>query len=177
VFSGCASFRVSVLVLLLLYLCRSIYIHALWCWLLGFFHYRCGVHGVVSGDGISSTLTISDGCCSPSSNCTRDLVLTLGCLALWLASACFGGAMVVNVECLLSLNGLCDLCELRSVLLSLYRSLSVLFSQMDSFLPRPCVVWAYMKLVEDATLIMGSMHLWSLSYFPLLCLAISSWCD
>jgi hypothetical protein len=50
--------------------------------------------------------------------------------------------MVVNVKRLLGLTGLCDLCEVDSMLFILYRSLLVLFSQMDSMLPRPCVVWA-----------------------------------
>jgi hypothetical protein len=81
-----------------------------------------GFTSVVSRDGISLTLTTSDDYCSPSSRCIRDLVLTLGCLALWINSACFGGAMVVGIEGLLSLNGLCDLCELFSVFLSLYLS-------------------------------------------------------
>jgi hypothetical protein len=49
--------------------------------------------------------------------------------------------MAVNAEHLLSLDVLCDLWEPRTMLLSLYHSLSVLFSQMDSFLPRLCVVW------------------------------------
>jgi hypothetical protein len=50
--------------------------------------------------------------------------------------------MVVSVERLLSLNGFCALCELCSMLLNLYFSLSVLFSQIDSFLPLSCIVWA-----------------------------------
>jgi hypothetical protein len=101
-----------------------------------------GFTGVVSKDWISSTLTISSGCCSPSSKCTRDLVLTLVGLTLWLSSSFFGGAMVVNVERLLNSNGLCELSGLGFVLLNFYRSLSVLLSKMDSLLPRPCIVWA-----------------------------------
>jgi len=101
-----------------------------------------GFTGVVFGDGISLILMISGGCCLPFSNCTCDMVLTLGCLALWMASAFFGGSMVVNVKHFLSLNGLCDLCKFRFVLLSLYHSLSILFSQMASLLSRQCVVWA-----------------------------------
>jgi hypothetical protein len=118
-----------------------------------------GFTGVVSGDGISSILKISSDYCSPSSNCTYDLVLTLDYLVLWLASSFIGGAMAVNVEHLLNLNCLCDLCKLHSMILSLYRSLSVLFSQIDSFLPL-CVLYGHpMKIVKGASLIMGSMHL------------------
>jgi hypothetical protein len=77
-----------------------------------------GFTSVVSGDGISSTLTTSSGYCSPSYNFTHALVLTLGCLEVWLASSCFGGAMVVSIKFLLSLNFLYALCEL--CLLSLF---------------------------------------------------------
>jgi hypothetical protein len=83
--------------------------------------------------------------------------------------------MVVSVEHLLSLNGLCDLCELRSVLLSLYRSLSVLFSQMDSLLPRSCIVWASHEACRGRYLNYGFNAPLVLSYFPLLSLVISNW--
>jgi hypothetical protein len=143
VFFGCTSFRVFASWFCCFYASTGLSIFVPFgasCWISSTI--GVGFTGIVSGDGISSTLMISDGCCSPSSNCTCDLVLTLGFMVPWLASACFGGAMVVNVEHLLSLNGLCDLCGLGSVLLNLYRSLSVLLSQMDSLLPRLCVVWA-----------------------------------
>jgi hypothetical protein len=101
-----------------------------------------GFISFVSRDGISMKLTISDDCCSPYYNCTCALVLTLGFLEFFISSSFFGGAMVVSVECLLSLNGICALHELLFILLNLYHSLSILFLQMDSFLPRLCVVWA-----------------------------------
>jgi hypothetical protein len=83
VFYGCASFRVFVS----WFYCSCVYVgiytfmlSATGCWVSST---TCvGFTGVVSGDGISSTLTNFGGCCSPSSNCTRDLVLTLDCLAI-----------------------------------------------------------------------------------------------
>jgi hypothetical protein len=85
--------------------------------------------------------------------------------------------MVVSVERLLSLNGLCALCELHSVLLNLYRSLSVLFSQIDSFLPRLCIVWASHEACRRHYFNYGFNAPPVLSYFPLLSLAVSSWRD
>jgi hypothetical protein len=61
-----------------------------------------GFIGVVSSDGIPLTLTISSACCSLSCDCTYALVITLDCREVWVDSACFGGAMVVNVDQLLS---------------------------------------------------------------------------
>jgi hypothetical protein len=67
--------------------------------------------GIVSGDGISSTVTISDGFFSLSSICPHDLVLTQVGLALWLTFVFLGDAMVWNIKCFLGLYGLCVLCE------------------------------------------------------------------
>ena len=133
-----------------------------------------GFTGVMSRDGISLTLMIYRGYCSPSFDCTCDLVLALGFLAPWLASPCFGGAMVVNFKHLLSLNGLCDLCGLEYVLLNLYLSLSVVLSQMGSFLLSLCVVWASHEACRGCFLNYGFNAPPDLSYFPLICLAKSS---
>jgi len=107
-----------------------------------------GFTGTVSGDGISSTLMISYDYFSPSSACTRDLVWTLVFLAVWITSSCFGGSMVINVECLMGLASLCDLCELVYVLLNLYFSLSVLFFANRLFVPTLvcCMVYAWSLL-------------------------------
>jgi hypothetical protein len=55
-----------------------------------------GFIGVIYGEGISSTLTIFDGCCLLSYDCTYALVLNLECRAIWVYFSCFGGAIVVN---------------------------------------------------------------------------------
>jgi hypothetical protein len=60
-----------------------------------------GFISVVSSDGIPLTLTISSACCSLSCDCTYALVITLDCREVWVDYACFGGAMVVNVNHLL----------------------------------------------------------------------------
>jgi hypothetical protein len=83
----------------------------------------------------------------------------MGCLVVYLAYSFFGGAMLVNFELFLSLNGLCELCALCSMLLCFYHSLPVLFLKIGSF---SCVYVLYgnhMNIVEDTTLIMGSIHL------------------
>jgi hypothetical protein len=83
VFSGCASFRVSAS-----RFCYSYTSVDLSVFVLSGADYwvssttGVGFTGVVSGDGILSTLMISDDYCSPSSNCTHDLVLNLDCLVL-----------------------------------------------------------------------------------------------
>jgi hypothetical protein len=56
-----------------------------------------GFIGVVSGEGISSTLTIFGGFCSLSCDCTCAIVLNMECLEVWLDFSCFGGAMVENM--------------------------------------------------------------------------------
>jgi hypothetical protein len=61
-----------------------------------------GFAGVVSGDGILSTLTTFDDCYSLPCNCACALVLALEFRAVWVESTCFGGAMVMNVNRLLS---------------------------------------------------------------------------
>jgi hypothetical protein len=57
-----------------------------------------GFIDVVSGDGILSTLTTYGSFFSLSYDCTCALVLTLECRLVWVNFACFGGAMVVNVD-------------------------------------------------------------------------------
>jgi hypothetical protein len=85
--------------------------------------------------------------------------------------------MVVSVEHLLSLNGLCDLYELCSILLSFYHSLTVLFSQLDSFIPHSCVVWPFHEACQGCYLNYGFNSPSVPSYLPLLYLDVSSWND
>jgi hypothetical protein len=56
-----------------------------------------GLIGVVSGDGISSTLTTSGSFYSLSCDCTCALVLNLECLEVWLSFSFFGGAIVEDL--------------------------------------------------------------------------------
>jgi hypothetical protein len=81
--------------------------------------FRIGVDctGIVARDGISPTLMISGFFCSSSTNGPHDLVLTLVGLTLSLASASFGGAMAMTIECFLGSNNLCDLCSLALCIL------------------------------------------------------------
>jgi hypothetical protein len=113
VFSGCTSFKVSVSWFYGSYTSADIFVlfsSGSGCWISS--SMGVGFTGVVSGDGISSTLTIYGGYCLPSSIFPRDLVLTLVGLALWLAYVCLGGAMAWNIKRLLDSNDLCDLYEL-----------------------------------------------------------------
>jgi hypothetical protein len=58
-----------------------------------------GILGVISGDGVLSTLTTfgcGDGCFSSPFDCICALVLTLGFLEVWLSYSCLGDAMVVG---------------------------------------------------------------------------------
>jgi hypothetical protein len=178
VFSGCTSFRVYTS--WFYYSCNSIGLSILdpsdvGCWVST--TTGVGFSGFVFGDGILSTLMTSSGCCSLSSNYTRDLILTLVGLTLWLVYSFFGGAMVVNVKHLLILNGLYDLYELCSMLLSVYHSLSVLFSQMNYFFLRRCVVWVSHESCRGRFLNCGFNAPSILLFFLLLYVAISSWHD
>jgi hypothetical protein len=102
-FSGCASFRVSASWFYFSYASASI--STLIPSSIGFWVSSTtgvGFTGVVSSDGISSTLTTSNDCCSPSCICTCALVLILECRAVWVNYHCFGGSIVVIFDHLLT---------------------------------------------------------------------------
>jgi hypothetical protein len=92
--------------------------------------------GVISGDGISSALTTpgnDNGCCSLPCDCIYAMVLTLGCLVVWLSSDCFGGAMVVKFDHPLILVASAPyvnfaLCFICSIALCLFQFLNKIFS-------------------------------------------------
>jgi hypothetical protein len=142
-FYGCASFRVSAFGFCCSGALASISTFmpsGAGCWV--YSTTGVGFTGVVFGDGISFILTISDRCCSPSFNCTRALVLTLGCLVVWFSFALFGGSMVVNFNCLL-----CFVASTTSVIFSLCFGYTVTLCffynlAITCLFLRPCFVWS-----------------------------------
>jgi hypothetical protein len=132
-----------------------------------------GFTGVVSGNGILSTLTTSDDYCSLSCNCACALVLILECHVVWVDSTCFGGSIVVIVKHLLTSVvsitfvscALCFVCFLTFYIFS--------FS-ISCFLSHSCFVWELHKSCWRWYLYDGFNETMIPSYLQLLSITVSS---